>query len=79
MLFGQLQVQSAAVLGVSATWLASGLAVGASVGSISSPFKIAIATPMCGALGMEGLILRWTIPLGVLASLIIGAVLWLLL
>jgi lactate permease len=77
MLFGQLQVASAGVLGVSATWLASGLAVGASLGSISSPFKIAIAAPMCGAVGQEGDILRLTIPLGVGASLLVGLVLWL--
>jgi lactate permease len=76
MLFGQLQVQTAGLMGISATWLASGLAVGASLGSISSPFKIAIATPMCGALGQEGAILRLTIPLGVAASLLIGVVLW---
>ena len=76
MLFGQLQVQTAGLMGISATWLASGLAVGASLGSISSPFKIAIATPMCGALGQEGAILRLTIPLGVAASLLVGVVLW---
>ncbi|MCF8034124.1 MAG: L-lactate permease [Desulfarculaceae bacterium] len=77
MLFGQLQVQGAELLGISPVWLASGLAVGASLGSISSPFKIAIAAPMCGALGQEGAILRLTIPLGVGASLLVGVVLWL--
>jgi lactate permease len=77
MLFGQLQVQAATLLGVSATWLAAGLAVGSSVGSISSPFKVALATPMCGAIGKEGDILRWTIPLGFLSSLLVGIVLWL--
>lgn len=75
MLFGELQVQAAPLLGVSATMLAAGLTVGASIGSISSPFKIAIATPMCGAMGQEGWILRLTIPLGVLASLLLGVVL----
>lgn len=75
MLFGELQVQAAAMLGVSATVLAGGLAVGSAIGSISSPFKIAIATPMCGALGQEGDILRLTIPLGMLASLVLGGVL----
>jgi lactate permease len=78
MLFGQLQVQAAGLLNVSAVWLSAGLAVGASVGSISSPFKIAIATPMCGALGKEGQILRWTIPLGVGASFLVGLVLQLI-
>ncbi|MBU1275536.1 MAG: L-lactate permease [Proteobacteria bacterium] len=77
MLFGKLQVQGGELLGQSPTWLASGLAVGASLGSISSPFKIALAAPMCGALGQEGAILRYTIPLGVAASLLVGLVLWL--
>jgi lactate permease len=75
MLFGELQVHAAELLGVSAVWLAAGLTVGASIGSISSPFKIAIATPMCGALGQEGEILRRTIPLGVAASFLLGIIL----
>jgi len=66
-------------MNVSANWLSAGLAVGTSLGSISSPFKIAIATPMCNAQGQEGAILRWTIPLGVAASLLIGLLLWLFL
>ncbi len=76
MLFGQLQVASAALMGVSAVWLAAGLSVGAALGSISSPFKIAIAAPMCGAVGQEGDILRLTIPLGVGSSLLVGLALW---
>lgn len=76
MLFGDLQVHAAALLHVSATYLAAGLTVGASLGSISSPFKIAIAAPMCGALGQEGRILRRTIPLGLAASFLIGLILW---
>ena len=75
MLFGELQVHAADLLGVSAVWLAAGLTVGASVGSISSPFKIAIATPMCGALGQEGEILRRTIPLGLATSFLLGIIL----
>jgi lactate permease len=76
MLFGDLQVQAAGLLHVSAVYLAAGLTVGASLGSISSPFKVAIATPMCGALGQEGRILRYTIPLGLAASMLIGVILW---
>ncbi|MEW6670376.1 MAG: L-lactate permease [Thermodesulfobacteriota bacterium] len=77
MLFGQLQVQAAALLGVSATWLSAGLAVGSSVGSISSPFKVALAASMCGAVGREGEILRRTIPMGLAAAILVGGVLWL--
>ncbi len=78
MLFGQLQVQAATLLGVSPIWLAAGLAAGSSVGSISSPFKVALATPMCGAVGKEGDILRWTIPLGLISSLVVGIVVWMI-
>ncbi|HEY9072536.1 MAG TPA: L-lactate permease [Desulfobaccales bacterium] len=77
MLFGELQVHAAGLLKVSAVYLAAGLTVGASLGSISSPFKIALAAPLCGALGQEGRILRGTIPLGLAASLLIGWILWL--
>ena len=78
MLFGVLQIQTAQLLGCSPTWLAAALAVGASLGSMSSPFKIALAAPMCGALGQEGRILRLTIPLGIASSFVVGLVLWLI-
>jgi len=72
MLFGKLQLATAQMLGVSKTLLVCSLTVGASVGSISSPFKIAIASPLCNAVGREGEILRWSIPLGILVSLLVG-------
>lgn len=75
MLFGILQIQAAGLLGISPVWLSAGLAVGASIGSISSPFKIAIAAPMCGAVGKEGDILRWTIPIGIGCSIVLGVIL----
>lgn len=77
MLFGQLQVQAASLLGISSTWLASALAVGTAIGSISSPFKIMLATPMVNAVGKEGQILRITIPLGISISILVGIVVWL--
>ncbi|MCA1787846.1 MAG: L-lactate permease, partial [Desulfobacteraceae bacterium] len=76
MLFGQLQVQAASLLGISGAWLAGALAVGSSIGSISSPFKVALATAMVGATGKEGAVLRMTIPLGIIASLLLGVVVW---
>ncbi|PIU32764.1 MAG: hypothetical protein COT06_00990 [Syntrophobacteraceae bacterium CG07_land_8_20_14_0_80_61_8] len=72
MLFARLQLETAAALGASPQLLAGALAVGASIGSVSSPFKIAIATPLCGAEGREGEILRRTIPLGLAAALLVG-------
>lgn len=76
MLFGQLQVQAASLLGTSGALLAGALAVGSSIGSISSPFKVALATAMVGATGKEGAVLRMTIPLGIIASLLVGVVVW---
>jgi len=68
-------VWSASDSGGRASWGVSGMAVGASIGSISSPFKIAIAAPMCDAVGKEGDILRWTIPIGIGSSVVIGMIL----
>ncbi len=77
MLFGKLQVEAADILNTSPAWLAAALAVGTSIGSISSPFKIALAAPMVGAVGKEGQILRLTIPLGIAISFLVGIVVWL--
>lgn len=78
-LFGKLQVDTAALLKISPVLLASGMAVGSAVGSISSPLKIALAAPMCGAQGKEGDILQRTIPLGLGICLLLGLLLLLLL
>ena len=51
MLFGKLQVETAALLGVDAPWLASALAVGASIGSISSPVQDRHCHPYVRGLG----------------------------
>lgn len=74
LLLGKLQVTIAELSGTSPTLLAAGLAVGGGVGSISSPFKLAVAGAVCGALGQEGIVLRKTIPLGIVAALLVGAV-----
>lgn len=74
MLFGKLQLQTAQMLGISPSLLACALTVGASIGSVSSPFKVALAAPLCGAAGREGEILRATIPFGLAASFATGVV-----
>jgi lactate permease len=78
-LFGKLQVTTANLLQVSPSLLASGMAVGSAVGSISSPLKIALAASMCGAEGREGWILTRTIPLGLGVALVLGVVLLIML
>jgi len=74
-LFGKLQVDTAEILKISPVLLASGMAVGSAIGSISSPLKIALAAPLCGAQGREGEILQRTIPLGLGICLLLGVLL----
>jgi len=74
-MFGKLHVATAQMLGDSQSMTVSAMAVGSAVGSISSPFKIALAASMCGAVGREGEILRRTIPLGIAISLLLGLLL----
>lgn len=78
MLFAALQMGIAAKLGHSPVLFVSALAVGASIGGVSSPFKVAFAASMCGAAGEEGEILRKTIPIGVAACILLGLFLLLL-
>jgi len=72
MIFGKLQVEIAQFLHVSPEILASAMMVGSGIGSISSPFKIAIAASLVDAVGKEGEILKKTIPLGIAISLVTG-------
>ncbi|MDT8396104.1 MAG: L-lactate permease [bacterium] len=72
MLFTALLMEMAVRMGVSPEVMVCGLAVGASVGGVSSPFKVAFAASMCGAAGREGEILRKTIPLGIGVCLVLG-------
>ncbi len=72
MIFGKLQVEIAQFLHVSPETLASAMMVGSGVGSISSPFKIAMAASLVGAAGKEGEILRKTIPPGIAIALVTG-------
>jgi lactate permease len=72
MIFGRLQVEIAQFLHVSPEVLSAAMMVGSGIGSISSPFKMAIAASLVGAVGKEGEILRKTIPLGIAISLVTG-------
>jgi lactate permease len=72
MIFGKLQVEIAQFIDVSPAILSSAMMVGSGIGSISSPFKLAMATSLVDAVGKEGEILRKTIPLGIVIALITG-------
>ncbi|OBQ45984.1 L-lactate permease [Halodesulfovibrio spirochaetisodalis] len=60
-LFGQLQMQVAAKIGVDQAWLVSASAAGATAGKMISPQSIAIATAATGITGSEGRIMNKTI------------------
>lgn len=72
MIFGKLQVEIARFINVSPEVLASAMMVGSGIGSISSPFKVAMATSLVDVVGREGEILSKTIPIGIAISLITG-------
>jgi lactate permease len=72
MIFGKLQVELAQFLHVSPEILSSAMMVGSGIGSVSSPFKVAMAASLVGAVGKEGEILKRTIPLGIAISLVAG-------
>jgi lactate permease len=72
MIFGKLQVEIAQFINVSPEILSSAMMVGSGIGSISSPFKLAMATSLVDAVGKEGEILRKTIPIGIAIALITG-------
>ncbi|WP_143319511.1 L-lactate permease [Clostridium sp. HBUAS56010] len=57
-LFGSLQAQTAASIGVSPVWLASASTVGATIGKIISPQSIAIGAGAAGLLGFESKVLN---------------------
>jgi lactate permease len=50
----KLQLQATQIMGIFKSLIAAALMVGARIGSASSPFKIALAAPLCGAEGREG-------------------------
>ncbi len=54
MIFGKLQVEIAQFIHVSPEVLSSAMMVGSGIGSLSSPFKIAMAASLVDAVGKEG-------------------------
>lgn len=60
-LFGRMQVEAAARVGIDPFWLASANTSGATAGKMISPQSIAVATGATGLVGKEGLILRRTV------------------
>jgi len=75
-LFGQLQMQVAAKIGVDQAWLVSASAAGATAGKMISPQSIAIATAATGITGSEGRIMNKTIVICCGYVLILGTLVY---
>ncbi len=78
-LFGVLQKNVAELLGLSPLVILAAQTVGGALGSMIAPAKLAIGSSTTAAKGLEGDILRMTLPLGLACVAIIGAAAWLLL
>ncbi|WP_106830688.1 L-lactate permease [Parabacteroides pacaensis] len=75
-LFGKLQAQVAANIGVDPTWLSASNTVGATGGKIISPQSIAIATSASGHEGQEGNILKSSLPYAIGYVIIAGVLVY---
>ncbi len=73
-LFGNLQVETAANLGISQTWLAAANTVGATIGKMISPQSIAIGAAATNLVGSESKILNTVIKYCALLIIIAGCV-----
>lgn len=78
-LFGVLQKNVAELLGLSPLVILAAQTVGGALGSMIAPAKLAIGSSTTAAKGLEGDILRMTLPIGLVCVAVIGAAAWLLL
>ncbi len=73
-LFGSLQAQTAASLGISPVWLVSASTVGATIGKIISPQSIAIGAAAASLLGSESKVLNQAVKYSAVFIIIAGCV-----
>ena len=78
-LFGLLQKNVAELLSLSPLVILSAQTVGGALGSMVAPAKLAVGSSTTAAKGMEGDILRMTLPIGLVCVAIIGIATWILL
>lgn len=77
-LFGSLQKQAALLLGLDPRWLLAAQTTGGALGSMIAPAKIIVGCSTTGLKNKDGEVLRATLPYGLLISLIIGGVIYLI-
>lgn len=77
-LFGLLQKEVAGLIGASPIILLAAQTTGGALGSMIAPAKLAVGTSTSELKGREGEVLRYTLPIGIVMALIIGAVAFLI-
>ena len=75
LLFGALQAETAAELGLPVAWLLAGQGVGAAIGNLVCPHNLVAAAAAVGLAGRESELLRRTLPACLAALLLTGATL----
>jgi lactate permease len=75
-LFGPLQKGVADLLKVSPIILLAAQTVGGSLGSMIAPAKLAVGGSTSAEKGLEGQVLRITLPIGLVIALIVGVIAW---
>ncbi|NYE47856.1 lactate permease [Spinactinospora alkalitolerans] len=74
LLFGPLQQTTATAAGLSGPAVLSGQTAGGALGAIISPSKVLLGTTTAGVSGREGEVLRMALPVTLLLTAVIGAV-----
>ena len=77
-LLAPLQKNVAGLLKIDPSLLISGQTAGGSLGSMMAPAKIVVGCGTVGITGKDGLVLRRTLPYGIIIGLVVGLVTWLL-
>jgi len=73
-LFGMLQKNAALLLGIAPALLVAAQTAGGSLGSMLAPAKIVVGCSTVGIKGMEGQVLKKTLPFGLAIGLLVGLV-----
>lgn len=77
-LFGTMQKNIAAALGINPATLLAAQTAGGSLGGMIAPAKLAVGCSTTGLKNQEGLVLRKTLPAGISIGLLLGVVTWLI-
>ena len=77
-LFGDFQLQTANLLDVNSAAILGAQSAGGAIGSAVSPSKIILGTTTANILGSEGEVLKKIISITVPATIVIGAILYVL-